>query len=140
VLLEKLNADPEAPWRDYGPHGLTARKLGLLLAEYEIRSGNIRFDGLGQAKGFRRIDFADAWDRYCPHGISAVNPQPAGGVSVPPVPRSLPQVNAGRLEFPGRMTRPDETTRTRLTSTNEGGTDGTATPAQSALRLVGGTE
>jgi len=140
VLLERLNADPEAPWRDHGPHGLTARKLGVLLAEYEIRSGNIRFDGLGQAKGFRRIDFADAWERYCPHGVPAAGPHPPGGIPVPSVPRSLPQVSAGREESVGRVTRTTQTTRTSLTSANEVGTDGTATPPPNTLRVVGGAE
>jgi hypothetical protein len=40
VLLERLKADPDAPWFDYGPAGLTAAKLGALLREYDIRSGN----------------------------------------------------------------------------------------------------
>ncbi|MFS2293762.1 MAG: DUF3631 domain-containing protein [Actinomadura sp.] len=65
VLLDRLKADPEAPWNDYGPNGLTAMKLGTLLREYEIRSDTIRFQ-TGQAKGYRRADFADAWARYCP--------------------------------------------------------------------------
>ncbi|MFF0249584.1 DUF3631 domain-containing protein [Streptosporangium sandarakinum] len=65
-LLERLKADPEAPWADYGPAGLTARKLGMILHEYEIRSANIRFTDGTQAKGYQRADFADAWARYCP--------------------------------------------------------------------------
>ncbi len=140
VLLEKLNADPEAPWRDYGPHGLTARKLGVLLAEYEIRSTNIRFDGYGQAKGFRRIDFADAWERYCPRPAHLDSRTSPGGGPVPTVPPSLPQVSVGRDENLGRMTRPSETTRPSLTSTNEVGTVGTATPLKPTLRVVGGDQ
>ncbi|HEX4246601.1 MAG TPA: DUF3631 domain-containing protein [Pseudonocardia sp.] len=137
VLLERLNSDPEAPWRDYGPHGLTARKLGVLLGEYEIRSGTIRFDGLGQAKGYRRIDFTDAWERYCPEPVPLVEDGPPGrGLPVPSVPTSSPQVNAVRNESLVRMTRTNETTRTSLTSTNEVGTDGMDTPP--ALRLIGG--
>ncbi len=65
VLLDRLKADPEAPWGDYGPSGLTAMKLGVLLREYEIRSSTIRFP-TGQAKGYQRVDFLDAWGRYCP--------------------------------------------------------------------------
>jgi hypothetical protein len=58
---------PEAPWTDYATTGLTTMKLGALLREYDIRSANIRF-GLptGQAKGYQRADFLDAWNRYCP--------------------------------------------------------------------------
>jgi hypothetical protein len=66
VLLERLKSDPEAPWADYGPAGLTAMKLGVLLREYGIRSTTIRFPALGQTKGYQRADFTDAWTRYCP--------------------------------------------------------------------------
>ncbi|WUI00964.1 DUF3631 domain-containing protein [Spirillospora sp. NBC_00431] len=65
TLLDRLKTDPEAPWCDYGPTGLTAMKLGTILREYEIRSDTIRFQ-TGQAKGYRRADFTDAWARYCP--------------------------------------------------------------------------
>ena len=44
VLLDRLKADPEAPWAEYGDNGLTPMKLGALLREYDISSGNIRFD------------------------------------------------------------------------------------------------
>jgi len=43
ALLERLRRDPEAPWGDYGPSGLTAMKLGKLLRGYDIHSPNIRF-------------------------------------------------------------------------------------------------
>lgn len=49
----------EAPWAD-----LTAVKVGALLREFEVKSDTIRFP-TGQAKGYRRADFTDAWDRYC---------------------------------------------------------------------------
>ncbi len=76
TLLERLKADPEAPWADYGPNGLTAMKLGVILREYDIRSGNIRFPDGTQAKGYQRVDFADAWARYCP----TLEPLPEGDV------------------------------------------------------------
>ena len=67
VLLERLKADPEAPWAEHGTTGLTAMKLGVLLREYDIRSDTIRFSPpTGQAKGYRRDTFIDAWERYCP--------------------------------------------------------------------------
>ncbi|GLY33551.1 DUF3631 domain-containing protein [Kineosporia sp. NBRC 101731] len=67
VLIQRLCADPEAPWATLGPRGewMTPMKLGKLLAEYDIRPGTYRFTE-GQAKGYRRDDFADAWNRYCP--------------------------------------------------------------------------
>jgi hypothetical protein len=65
-LIDRLKADPEAPWAEYGGTGLTAMRLATLLREYDIGSGTIRFPD-GQAKGYRRADFADAWQRYCPN-------------------------------------------------------------------------
>jgi hypothetical protein len=66
TLITRLRADPEAPWCDHGPDGITARRLGILLADYDIRSANIRFgEPIGQVKGYYRADFADAWARYC---------------------------------------------------------------------------
>jgi Protein of unknown function (DUF3631) len=138
VLLERLNAELEAPWREYGSHGLSGRKLGLLLNEYEIRSTTIRFPGLGQAKGYRRIEFADAWSRYCPpsrHGEDEPSGlAPPGGDPVPTVPTSSPQVSAVRSETLVRVKRTAEMTRTSLTSTNEGGTDGTDPPPLHVVR------
>ncbi|SNS13309.1 Protein of unknown function [Actinomadura meyerae] len=84
VLLDRLKADPEAPWGDYGPSGLTAMKLGTILREYEIRSDTIRFQ-TGQAKGYRRADFTDAWARYCPAGDTPHGD--AGPATVLPLPR-----------------------------------------------------
>ncbi|SPL94146.1 DNA primase [[Actinomadura] parvosata subsp. kistnae] len=67
MLLERLKANPEAEWHEHGPAGLTAMKLGTMLREYDIRSDTIRFPKpVGQAKGYHRADFADAWARYCP--------------------------------------------------------------------------
>ncbi|GLZ14188.1 hypothetical protein Acsp04_44230 [Actinomadura sp. NBRC 104425] len=100
VLLERLKADPEAPWNDYGPNGLTAMKLGALLREYDIRSANIRFPG-GQAKGYRRADFLDAWARYCPPDDTIPEPAAEGtvltlpGAAVPAVPAVPTQVSPG---------------------------------------------
>ncbi len=76
-LLERLKADPEAPWADYGPNGLTAMKLATVLREYEIRSGNIRFLDGTQAKGYQRADFTDAWARYCPAPDTSDTPENA---------------------------------------------------------------
>jgi hypothetical protein len=67
ALLERLKADEESPWSRYDGTGLTPIKLAALLREYEIRSTTIRFPApVGQTKGYRAGDFADAWLRYCP--------------------------------------------------------------------------
>jgi hypothetical protein len=79
VLLDRLKSDTEAPGADYGPAGLTAMRLGVILREYEIRSANIRFPDT-QAKGYQRADFLDAWERYCPLPVTAV-PDPTEPVS-----------------------------------------------------------
>lgn len=78
-LLERLNADQEAPWADQGPTGLTARRLGDYLRHYNIRSTNIRFPDGSQGKGYRRADFLDAWSRYSPpsHPQAGVPSQPS---------------------------------------------------------------
>ncbi|GAA3771534.1 DUF3631 domain-containing protein [Streptomyces chiangmaiensis] len=65
-LLEFLNADKEAPWAEYGAHGLTPRGLQLLLKDYGIGAANRRFPDRTQARGFTRNQFLDAWTRYCP--------------------------------------------------------------------------
>jgi len=143
LLLQRLKADPEAPWADYGSGhgGLTAMKLGLLLREYDIRSETIRFPGVGQAKGYQRTAFLDAWHRYTPSVLAA-----ADGEAVPAVPASSPQLSPGTARTPGtaqavpppvpgtaQAVPPDQAVPPR-TSDNEAGTAGTAHPP--ALRVV----
>jgi hypothetical protein len=122
VLLDRLKADPESPWTDYGPAGLTAARLGTLLREYDIRSGNIRFPDGAQAKGYQRADFTDAWTRYCPVA------EDERGDAVPAVPRSSSQAQPGRLASVGRLTSPSAPSRPSPISTGTPGTAGTATP------------
>lgn len=81
-LLDALNTDDEAPWSGYGPNGLTGKRLGDLLREFAIGSANVRF-AAGQAKGYARNAFTDAWLRYCP------------APPVPTVPRSSSPLGAG---------------------------------------------
>lgn len=100
TLLERLNSDLEAPWREYGTSGLTAAKLGRMLGEFDIRSSNIRFAEGGQAKGYEKADFADAWERYCPLPVALVpdtDPE-APVLSVPSVPV---QVKPGTVRLSG---------------------------------------
>jgi hypothetical protein len=87
-LLNRLRHDPEAPWGEYGPNGLTARRLGIMLAEYGIRSANIRFPDGTQRKGFTRLDFTDAWSRYCPDAPARAR-EPAANPSQPSQPHLL---------------------------------------------------
>jgi hypothetical protein len=129
-LLKALNSDPEAPWASTGPGGLTGKRLGDMLSDFEIRSDTIRFP-VGQAKGYHRPDFTDAWARYC---------TPPAGVPVPSVPSSFSQVTPGTdstlvrinpYQEPGEWYGSIRTTDQSvppLSSKNELGADGTGTP------------
>lgn len=79
ALVERLKEDPESPWQTYGKSGLTPRQLADMLREFDINSGTYRF-ATGQAKGYRRTDFADAWARYCPTPDGASGTAPEGPV------------------------------------------------------------
>ncbi|WP_369799357.1 MULTISPECIES: DUF3631 domain-containing protein [unclassified Micromonospora] len=119
-LLTALNGDEEAPWAGFGPTGLTGKRLGDLLREFGITSTTIRFP-VGQAKGYTRDAFTDAWNRYCP--------APAAGPSVPSVPTSFPQVIPGTDSLTGTdRSVPAPQSVPRLSRQNELGTDGTDTP------------
>lgn len=76
ALLDRLKNDPEAPWAAYGNSGLSPMKLGALLREFDISSRNLRLP-TGQAKGYTRADFTDAWDRYCPQDEPTKPSQPS---------------------------------------------------------------
>jgi hypothetical protein len=120
TLVKRLRSDPEAPWCDHGPDGITPRRLGIMLAEYDIRSANIRFgEPIGQVKGYYRDDFADAWARYCPRS--------AGEASQPSHP-SPPSSDAGRINRWDGTTRPTQTPVPGLTCDGTEGTDRTDTP------------
>lgn len=103
VLLERLKADPESEWAEHGPTGLTPRKLGVLLAEYEIRSANIRFPNGGQSKGYQRADFLDAWARYCPtvEPVPEADIVPLAGGTRPSRPKRPAAGQCGTATFTG---------------------------------------
>jgi hypothetical protein len=65
VLLEKLHAIPESPWRDLRGKPLDDRGLANRLRQYDIKSKDIR-TSTGTLKGYYRADFQDAWVRYLP--------------------------------------------------------------------------
>jgi putative DNA primase/helicase len=66
-LVAKLTADPERPWAEW-KHGrpLTQKQLAALLAPFHIISLTVHPPGLPDGKGYRRIDFKEAWAAYCP--------------------------------------------------------------------------
>lgn len=69
TLLTALASIEDAPWADLYGEGLQPRKLATLLAEYGIKSKDVRVSGIGKAKGYRREDFWDPWQRYCAHSL-----------------------------------------------------------------------
>ncbi|MGC4940499.1 DUF3631 domain-containing protein [Kribbella sp. DT2] len=130
TLLDRLRSDPEAPWATMGPAGLTAMRMGNLLREFEIRSDTIRFP-TGQAKGYHRNDFTDAWSRYCPE------PKPAAGEAVPAVPASTSQVSPEEASATGTAQAvPSDQASSTLTRQNEAGTAGTAWVPRAVPALV----
>ncbi|SCE52685.1 Protein of unknown function [Streptomyces sp. DvalAA-14] len=111
TLLHTLNAHPEAPWREHGPDGLTARRLQMLLGDYEVRSTNRRFPDGTQRRGYACADFTDAWNRYCP-ALEPAAPMPPGAqLALPPTApgtgaaeasaRHLPPVTTPKAGGPG---------------------------------------
>ncbi|HEX5742010.1 MAG TPA: DUF3631 domain-containing protein [Pilimelia sp.] len=82
-LITALNGDADAAWSGLGPNGLTGRRLGDMLAEFEISPVMIRFP-VGQARGYHRGAFTDAWQRYCP------DPKTVPEVAADPLPSTEP--------------------------------------------------
>ena len=66
-LVAQLTADPERPWAEW-KHGrpLTQKQLAGLLAPFHIISLTVHRPGQPDGKGYRRIDFEEAWAAYCP--------------------------------------------------------------------------
>jgi hypothetical protein len=130
TLITRLRSDPESPWADHGPEGITPKRLAALLREYDIRSDTIRFgEPIGQVKGYHRADFTDAWARYCP--------DPAGEPSHPYQP-SPPSSQAVRIEPRYGSIRTTKTSVPPLTRQATLGTDGTGTPRLGVINGGGG--
>jgi Protein of unknown function (DUF3631)/Domain of unknown function (DUF3854) len=77
-----LNDDPELPFSDYRHgDGMTAHALSKLLRPYGVGPQAIRI-GQDQLRGYRRRQFAAAWERYleCAESVTSVtsvtSPQP----------------------------------------------------------------
>lgn len=64
-LIPRLVEIEESPWGDIKGKPINTIKLAALLRPYGIRPGTIRI-GDKTPKGYRAVDFADAWRRYLP--------------------------------------------------------------------------
>ena len=66
ALCEALAADPEGRWCEYA-HGkpITQRQLARLLRPFKIVPNTVRADD-STAKGYKREDFKDTFERYLP--------------------------------------------------------------------------
>src|SRR5262249_50299185 len=87
-LVARLIADPERPWAEYNRgKPITQRQVAKLLGTFGIISVNVRPKVGPQGKGFRRIDFEEAWASYCPDQTSS---RTDSDISIrPTVPRPL---------------------------------------------------
>jgi hypothetical protein len=65
TLITALSMDTERPWATYAKgEPITDRQLAKLLRPFGIVSGTVHPPGAPDAKGYRRVDFEDAWERY----------------------------------------------------------------------------
>jgi hypothetical protein len=63
-LVGWLQLIPEAPWVE---QQLTQNKLAFLLRDFDVKPLLLRFpDPIGPKRGYRWVEFADAFDRYLP--------------------------------------------------------------------------
>lgn len=88
-LLEQLIRLDESPWADLRGKQLDGRGLGKRLRAYEVESRSVRV-GERVAKGYRREDLHDAWQRYLP------DPQPSNR-TVPEGHTTAPQAEVTRV-------------------------------------------
>jgi len=64
-LVSELVAMEDAPWGDIRGKALDTRRLSSMLRSYGIRPQTVRI-GDRTPRGYRCIDFLDAWGRYLP--------------------------------------------------------------------------
>ena len=64
TIIERLTADPEKPWAEWSrDKPITEKGVAVLLHEYRIVSRAVGPKD-ARAKGYRKADFEDAWQRY----------------------------------------------------------------------------
>jgi putative DNA primase/helicase len=66
-LVAALVADPERPWAEWTRgRPLTQRQLARLLKPFCIIAQTVHIPGFKDAKGYRWVDFEEAWSAYVP--------------------------------------------------------------------------
>jgi hypothetical protein len=64
-LIQRLSADPEAPWGQWHGQGkIDPRSLARLLKPFGVRSKSLGDPANRGKKGYMRFDFEDPWSRY----------------------------------------------------------------------------
>ena len=63
-IISKLVQLKEAPWGDLHGKPITSRFISLRLRGYGVQSKSVR-EGPRVARGYKRDDLTDAWERYC---------------------------------------------------------------------------
>jgi putative DNA primase/helicase len=81
-LVDLLIADPEARWVEWGRDRkpMTQKQLGGLLREFHIISATVHPSNQPHGRGYRRVDFEEAWGRYLPPEAHAHAPIPPAEV------------------------------------------------------------
>ena len=97
-ILSALHAIEEAPWGDLRGKPLDSRGLARRLRQYDVRPTTVR-ELVTPAKGYRREDLFDAWQRYL---------SPLGSPATESV-TSVTTVTPPRFAFDGSRLAPGET-------------------------------
>lgn len=63
ALTTLLNTQEESPWKEMGRDGLTANKLGAMLADFDVRPRTLAF-GKDRKKGYCESFFREAFEAY----------------------------------------------------------------------------
>src|SRR5260370_3146364 len=120
VILDRLKAVEESPWKGLGKRGegLDARGLATRLRGYGVTSGNLPRESGTRLKGYFAADLTDAWTRYVP-GFRISAP------SAPPDPPQADDLFAGADTGPGAApSAPSAPPDGAPTSTDTDGADG----------------
>jgi hypothetical protein len=78
ALLDELHDLEGSTWGQFGYSRtpIDARALARILRDYDVPTGNtIRIGGSEPVKGYLRVYFTDAWERYTPHLLEAETPE-----------------------------------------------------------------